>query len=117
MGWIVAVVLIILIVLVIVAFFAAKNKKKKGPIDYYTFFVTGIIWAIIGTLLKNFALFAIGVIFMAVGLSHKKEWKRNREVLRKLNYGKKRMSVWVLLILVLLLFLGFLLLYLRVKTI
>ncbi len=57
------------------------KKGKKRKINYYNFFIIGIVWMGAGIALgvssKNYALFIMGLVFMIMGLAHKKEWKQN----------------------------------------
>ena len=56
----------------------SKNKKRQ-PMDYYMWFLIGIVWLIIGLPMgissNNWGIFAIGLVFTILGLSHKKQWK------------------------------------------
>jgi len=80
--WIGLAVFIVFIVLLDV-WLSKMNKKNKMPIDYYTWFVTGMIWIIIGIPFHNIGLIFIGLIFMILSLIHKKEWKKNHAMKAK----------------------------------
>jgi len=72
---------IILLALVAIVIFIFTKKGKKRKIDYHTFFIMGIIWLGAGIALGigsgSYALFIMGLVFMTLGLIHKKEWKQN----------------------------------------
>ena len=56
-------------------------RDKNHKTDYHAFFVMGIIWVGAGIPLmvttNSPALFVMGIVFMVLGLSHHKEWKKN----------------------------------------
>ncbi len=71
--------IVLALIFIVVLVFTKKAKKRK--IDYHNFFIIGIIWVGAGVALGigsgNYTLFAMGLIFMILGLVHKKEWKQN----------------------------------------
>lgn len=73
-SWLILSILILLSVILIV--FLLLNKNKKQPFDYYTFFIVGIVWLILGISLKNYSLFILGLIFTITGLTNKNKWKK-----------------------------------------
>lgn len=81
----VAVILVLLFVLMMLF-----RKKVKAPIDYYNFFIIGITWLPLGIIFKNPALWGMGFVFLAVGLAHKKEWKKNHRPWSKLTKEEKK---------------------------
>ena len=94
--WLVFSILILLIVIGLIAILiASKNKKKHKP-DYYTFFIVGLIWAVFGLIPRNGFFFILGLAFMALGLAHKDEWKKNRKFWKKLP-KKQRIIMQVLI--------------------
>ena len=94
--WILIAILVLLIVLGIIVAIATFSKKKKHKPDYYTFFVIGIIWTVFGLVPGNQFFFILGLVFMALGLAHKKEWKKNRQSWKKMT-KKQRIVIQVLL--------------------
>lgn len=82
-----------------------KKGQKKMPVDYYTFFIIGIVWVAMGILLGNFGLAAVGVVFMALGLANRSKWKENKECWGCMGPGGKK-SVVVAAIILGLLILG-----------
>jgi len=68
-----------------------RIRKGKQPTDYYAFFQMGIIFLPIGIVLSltldNFSMVnvftIIGIIYLIIGLSHKKEWKKNQKASKK----------------------------------
>lgn len=100
----------VLVLIVILAFIAIfVSKKNKRPVDYYNFFIMGIIWTGAGIPLENFALTATGIIFMVLGLANKKKWKSNRVRWKDLSKTEKRVRIWLFIVLGLLVLAGFLL--------
>jgi len=97
MPWILISVLIVLIILGIVAILA--KKKNKRPIDYYSFFIIGIIWTAFGIPLKNFALWGAGIVFLIIGLVNKNKWKKNRVRWSDLTPEEIRMKTFLIIIL------------------
>ncbi|MEJ2267530.1 MAG: hypothetical protein P8X70_00440 [Nanoarchaeota archaeon] len=71
--------IVLAIIFVIVLVFTKKGKQRK--IDYHNFFIMGIIWTGAGIALGigsgSYFLFIMGLVFMTLGLIHKKEWKQN----------------------------------------
>ena len=104
MAWvIIAIAAIIIILLVLAIVFRDKNHKT----DYHSFFVMGIIWVGAGIPLMvsadSPALFILGLVFMAIGLSHKKEWKQNikdrhKQIKKMSKKEKKRHKIlrWIM---------------------
>jgi hypothetical protein len=70
--------------------------KSKKSVDYYTFFITGCSWIVLGIALQSYAFAIIGVGMMAISLIHRKEWKKNR-----VNWSKANMTRWIVLAIIL----------------
>lgn len=102
--WMLITVLSLLILFGIIAFL--YKNKKKSPIDYYNFFIMGIIWAGAGVPLKNYALSAMGIIFLIVGLVNKDKWKKNHKTWKQLTEEEKKIKYVVLIGLGMLVVLG-----------
>lgn len=114
--------LMITIFILIVAIFIAflfLNKNKKSPPDYYSFFIMGITWLVIGIPLgvssKNYGLFAMGVVFTIVGLVNKKKWKENHRTWRQLSKEEKRAKTILIGILSVFALAGLIVYYLTTK--
>lgn len=104
--WILIGVLILLILFAIIVF--TIRKKEKRPMDYYNFFIIGIIWIVIGVPLKNWMLSFLGVVFAIVGLMHKKEWKKNRQKRdwSKMSKSERTLMTIIMIFLAILVILG-----------
>lgn len=102
--WILIAVAVLIILLAVVAILI--RKKHKSPPDYYSFFVMGIIWLPIGIAAGNSALWMMGLAFMAVGLVHKDEWKKNHRPWNKLDKGEQKLRLVVIIALGVLVFLA-----------
>lgn len=86
-----------LILLFLVIFIIFRRKKKHKP-DYYTFFVVGIIWTIFGIISRENPLFFImGLVFMAIGLTHKKDWKKNHKTWKQLDKDEQKLKMWLII--------------------
>lgn len=88
------------------------NKKEKRPVDYYNLFIMGIIWLGAGVPLQNYALCALGLIFMTFGLVNRDKWKANRRKWNDLDQKEQKMRMWIMTILGIIVLLGFGLMYL-----
>lgn len=95
----------VLVVLIAVVFIFLLSKKKiphREP-DYYAWFWIGLIWVCagipLGVVNYNYGLFAIGLVFMVLGLVHKKDWKKNHIKFQDLTPIEKKFKTWTMLIL------------------
>lgn len=105
--WIIIVLGILILLPAVVAFWSRKKLPRRPP-DYYTFFILGIIWLPAGIATGNSALFAMGLIFMALGITHKKDWKKNRVNWSDLTAEEKNFRKILVIVLLVLVALGFL---------
>lgn len=96
---------VIIVLGVIAAIYAYKNRGKTRP-DYYTFFVMGVVWLIIGIPFKMWLLATMGAIFAAIGLINKDKWKTNRRTWKDLSNKEKRFKISLIIILSLLVIAG-----------
>lgn len=100
MVWIALMIGIGLIVILIGTIVMYKVKKERIEPDYRTLFILGIIFmgtgsAMISTLgTSSMGMFALGLIYMAVGIANKDKWKKQPESLSMKN---KRIIIAVLL--------------------
>ena len=83
-----------------------KKRKKKIPPDYFVFFILGLIWLPTGIAMGNYALAAMGLIFMIIGLVNKKKWKQNRRTWKDMEPFEKKMMFIVMIALFVLVILG-----------
>ena len=74
--WLIIAIGVLIILFAVIAWQA--NRIKKRPVDYYTFFIIGIIWLPFGIATGNTSLWMLGLIFTIIGLAHRSEWKKNR---------------------------------------
>ncbi len=93
--WILIAVLVLIIALGVAA--VLMKKKTKAPTDYYIFFIMGIIWLGAGIPLKNYALSAMGVVFMIIGLANKDKWKANHRRWSQLGPEEKRLKLFLII--------------------
>tara|TARA_Y100000310_G_scaffold261734_1_gene271199 strand:- start:145 stop:423 length:279 start_codon:yes stop_codon:yes gene_type:complete len=83
-------ILVLIILLVILAIFAYISRDyQKQEIDYFAFFLIGIVWLIIGATIKNNILALMGFIFGITGFIHRRDWEKNRRDWIRLEKGEK----------------------------
>jgi hypothetical protein len=85
--WLMMSILVLLILFFIIFLFI--SRKNKRPPDYYALFVIGLSWMAIGLPLENHILFIMGVLFTAIGLINKDRWKKNSITWEKLKKEEK----------------------------
>ncbi len=96
------------VLIILLAAFALWSRKiPRRPPDYYTLFILGIIWLPAGIATGNNALFILGLVFMALGATHKKDWKKNKVRWSDLTPEEKRFRKILILVLSILIVLGF----------
>lgn len=96
----------LLILIGLLVFFMARKSGKKQPVDYYTFFIMGIIWVPCGVAIGNWGLVGMGIVFMIMGLVHKDEWKKNHKGWKDFDSKEKKLKILILLVLGLVFLLG-----------
>jgi len=77
------------------------------PTDYYAFFLIGIIWLVAGIMMQlsdnatGTFFFIMGVVYVVMGLAHKKEWKKNHKPNKWKNLTKqeRKFRIWIFIIL------------------
>lgn len=62
----------------ILAVLARQAKNGRQPADYYSMFLAGIVWLVFGVAMQSLIFLAGAVLFLTIGLAHKKEWKKSR---------------------------------------
>lgn len=108
--WVLIGVAVLIVLLAIIAIVA--TRKNKRPTDYYSLFVIGLIWLIIGVVAMfipdyefNF-FFILGLVFFIIGLANKNKWKKNRLTWKKLNKKERKFRMILIIILGVLVFVG-----------
>lgn len=89
--WILISVGILVVLLGIVAYFSTKNKKRKK--DYFSIFIIGLIWFVIGIPSKSYFFIIVGAFYLVWGVAHRKEWKKNRFDWGKLSKKQKKWQI------------------------
>ena len=110
--WLLVAILIILIAVGIFGVVIAMKKGKKHKPDYYALFVIGIIWLPIGVALDNSILWILGLAFLVVGLVNRKKWKENHKKWSKLNNKERKIKLFLMILLLLILIAGVVLMFL-----
>ena len=68
-----------LLVALLAVFVSKKQRKENCKTDYRTFYILGLVWTIIGLPLffadGNAGFFAMGVVFLVIGLANKDKWE------------------------------------------
>jgi len=95
--WIIMAVGVLILILLLISIFVTNKRKKKYKTDYYNLFIIGIIWFVIGLPLDNSILWVLGLIFMVVGLIHKKDWKKNRRTWKDLDERERKWRFWIII--------------------
>ena len=109
-------VLSILIALLVIGFIVSVivfNKGKKHKTDYYAFFIMGITWAPFGLVFMTTVsrtiggmFFIMGLVYMAIGLAHKKEWESRQVKWSKLSKKDRVIRTLALILLGLVVIIG-----------
>ncbi|MDD5031741.1 MAG: hypothetical protein PHR36_01715 [Patescibacteria group bacterium] len=111
--WILISVAILLVLFLILALLLKKGAKR--PVDYYAFFIMGIIWLALGLPFKNYTLSIMGLAFAIAGLVNKKKWKENRQCWGTMTPEEKKWKTIILVILGLLVLAGLIVFLLNSK--
>jgi uncharacterized membrane protein len=77
-----------------------KNTKNK---DYYSLFLMGLTWAVVGFLPINIDFLVIGVVFMILAWRHRKEWRKNYTPFGELSNKERWIRITLMLLVVLVL--------------
>ena len=108
--WLIIATLILLFLLAIIAI-SMKKKENRKP-DYYAFYIIGIVWVAAGIPLKNYALAVMGFVFMIIGIVNKDKWKANRQDWKSLTGNERKLRIYIILIMGILLLVGLVVFYL-----
>ncbi|MCH7850845.1 MAG: hypothetical protein IH845_04345 [Nanoarchaeota archaeon] len=89
---IIALILVLAILLAILAVFAYTSRNyKEQKVDYFAFFLVGIVWLPIGAAIENYVLSVMGLIFASIGVSNRQEWDQNRKDWAILDKDEKKL--------------------------
>jgi len=112
----VASLIVILGIMMAIISYKNKGKTKRGP-DYYTFFLMGLIWLPIGIFQLitggSSIFFILSLLFLGIGFSHKKDWKKNHVSFSKFSGNKKKIALAVIMGLSVFVLLGILIFFLN----
>ena len=78
---------------VLAVFMFKKGKFKTDEIDYRTHFIIGIVWIPLGIALDMTAFWALGLVFMAVGLVNYKKWGKPVKMTKK----QQKIRTWIII--------------------
>ena len=106
--WILISVAVLVILLAFLGALLFVKRKKPHKPDYYTFFIMGIIWTAFGLIFWNdmFFFFVMGIAFMIIGIVNKDKWKSNRRTWKDMEDIERKILVWAMFILGLLVLAG-----------
>jgi len=104
--WILISIGVLLILFAILFVYLIKRRKKPRPPNYYAFFILGLIWLPTGIAMGNYALGAMGLVFMIVGLVNKKKWKKNRVTWKDMDPFERKFIIILIVALIILAILG-----------
>ena len=99
-------ILIAIILLAVIAFVLYKYRGKKHNPDYYSFFIMGIIFLVIGIIIDFTVFWILGLVYMAIGLANKDKWKKNRLTWKNMSEKEKRLKIAILTVLSILVLVG-----------
>lgn len=105
MLWILISIGLLIVVLAILAFYLNKNEKVTP--NYYSLFIMGIIFLMVGILLElisyecsmNYIFMSLGVIYAFVGFIHRKKWRKNCIPWKKLSRKEKELRSLLIIVL------------------
>jgi len=78
--WILISIAILIVLIGIAAVTIIKARKEPKEPDYRTWFIMGISWIPLGIALDNPGFWAMGLIFMIIGLANKDKWKKEKKL-------------------------------------
>src|SRR3989344_3598298 len=116
-GILISIAVLVVLFAVIFIFLVSKKKIKYREPDYYSIFLVGLIWFAIGIPLDNSALWVIGLILLIWGLVNKKKWEKNRVRWENLTKFEKKLRIWIMVVLGVLVLAGLIFLLLVEKGI
>ena len=96
---------LVVIISIVFLVLIAKGKIDRKEPDYRAFFIIGISWIPLGLVLKNPGFWAMGLIFMTLGLANKDKWK-DQPKWKELPEAQRNLKMVIIGILTLLLFFG-----------
>lgn len=98
--------LVLLMLIATFFVFVLTMKRHKHNADYYSLFVIGLAWFVVGIPIENYLLSLIGVIFFAIGLANKDKWKANRRQWHRMTSHERKLVVMTIILLAVLIGLG-----------
>ena len=104
--WIAISIIILGLLATIFAVILYKRKGAKHELDYRTLFTMGIIFTAVGISTSNPGMWVLGLAFMAIGITNKKKWKKQRKW-SELSKKEQKFKIILLTILGILLLAGF----------
>ena len=110
MIWVVLGLILLLALITIIVY----RRGIKRPVDYFNLFVMGIIWFPFGLLMwwrygnsSVGTIFTIlGLVYMVIGLTHKKDWKKNHRTWEQLTNKERKTKMIIITILSLFVLIG-----------
>lgn len=85
---------VLLLILGAVALYV--KPKKKRPADFYSLFIIGLIFFVVGFPLGNIGLWGLGAIFVVIGAMNRRSWKKNQSSWE--DFGEKEKKACLLLL-------------------
>jgi hypothetical protein len=110
--WLLFGVMVLLILGFLLYFLSELRKKKKIPADYYSLFILGLIWLVIGVPIKNYLLSLVGLMISLIGFTNRDKWKKNKREWNDLDYSEKVILIIAAFILALFIFTAIMVQYL-----
>ncbi len=95
---------LVFLLLIGVGFLIHQRRESNRKPNYRLLFILGIIWLPLGIIFQNLALWGPGIVFFIVGAANRKHWEESRW--RDLSPHEKRVKLWAIGILLLILTVG-----------
>ena len=96
--WIIMAIIVVLGLVLMGVFLLRKQRGEDAPTDYRTFFLMGIPFFAVGIATDNPGLWALGLIYSMVGLSHRDEWKDSPSWGDRSTTEQKRLAILLVLL-------------------
>ena len=104
--WMMIVLGILLVIGLAIAVISAILKKRENRnLNFKAFFIIGITWIPIGIATENVVFTFVGLVFLILGVTKKKEWK-NQPKWEELSPAEKKNKIALIVFLSVILLLG-----------
>lgn len=95
--WILVVILGLIFILATVVFTFYKYRKEGYKPNYYNIFMLGIVFFVLGLIIKITVFWILGIVYMVIGGAHRNQWKKNRKTWKKMSKNKRKIFIGVVI--------------------